>query len=44
MKDHPYSSTAAAEMLAKGLRSASSERRLSLREIGRRLGTVRLSC
>ena len=38
MTDHPYSSTTAAEMLAAGLRSASSDKRLSLREIGRRLG------
>jgi transcriptional regulator with XRE-family HTH domain len=39
MKDeHRYANTAAATMLADGLRSAAQERGLSLREIGRRLG------
>jgi transcriptional regulator with XRE-family HTH domain len=38
MNEHRYANTAAARMLADGLRSAAQERGLSLREIGRRLG------
>jgi hypothetical protein len=38
MTAHPFASTEAAQMLAHGLRSASQERGVSLREIGRRLG------
>jgi transcriptional regulator with XRE-family HTH domain len=38
MTEHRYANTAAATMLAAGLRSAAQERGLSLREIGRRLG------
>lgn len=37
MTEQPYAATAAAKMLADGLRTASQERGLSLREIGRRL-------
>lgn len=37
MSDYPYASTRAAELLTNGLRTAAAERRLSLREIGRRL-------
>ena len=37
MSEHQYASTSAAQMLAHGLRSASQERGISLREIGRRL-------
>lgn len=37
MTDFPYSHTEATRMLADGLRSASQERGISLREIGRRL-------
>ncbi len=38
MTKHRYTGTAAAQMLAEGLRIAAQEHRLSLREIGRRLG------
>jgi transcriptional regulator with XRE-family HTH domain len=38
MAQHRYANTAAATILADGLRSAAQERGLSLREIGRRLG------
>jgi hypothetical protein len=38
MTDYPHANTDAAQMLANGLNAASSERGLSLREIGRRLG------
>lgn len=38
MTKHRYTGTAAALMLAQGIRIAAQERRLSLREIGRRLG------
>lgn len=37
MPEHKFASTTAAQMLAHGLRSASQERGVSLREIGRRL-------
>ena len=37
MSDYPYASSEAAQMLARGLRSASQEQGISLREIGRRL-------
>lgn len=37
MAAHPYALTAAAQMLQRGLRTASDERGISLREIGRRL-------
>jgi DNA-binding transcriptional regulator YdaS (Cro superfamily) len=38
MSDHRWADSAAAQMLAVGLKAAAVERRLSLREIGRRLG------
>jgi hypothetical protein len=38
MTKYPHAETAAAKMLAQGLRTAAAERKLSLREIGRRLG------
>lgn len=38
MTKHRYTGTAAAVMLAEGLRIAAQERKISLREIGRRLG------
>jgi transcriptional regulator with XRE-family HTH domain len=38
MTEHRYIDTAAAQMLAAGLRTAARERQLSLREIARRLG------
>lgn len=38
MTKHRYSETPAALMLAEGLRIAAQERKISLREIGRRLG------
>lgn len=38
MTNYPYATTLAARFLAEGLRLAASERGLSLREIGRRLG------
>jgi hypothetical protein len=38
MTDYPYAKTEAAKMLTNGLATAASGRRLSLREIGRRLG------
>jgi transcriptional regulator with XRE-family HTH domain len=38
MSDYPHAKSDAAKMLADGLKTAASERGLSLREIGRRLG------
>jgi hypothetical protein len=37
MSDYPYAASEAAQMLARGLKSASQEQGISLREIGRRL-------
>jgi hypothetical protein len=38
MTKYPHAETAAAKMLAQGLRTAAAERKLSLRQIGRQLG------
>lgn len=38
MSDYPYASSRAAQMLAEGLRRASADRGLSVRQIGKRLG------
>jgi transcriptional regulator with XRE-family HTH domain len=38
MTDYPHAETVAAKMLARGLRTAAAERKLSLRQIGRQLG------
>jgi hypothetical protein len=38
MNDYPYASSKAAQMLANGLHRAAAERKLSLRQIGKRLG------